>query len=177
MEIITYIRTGAITHRDNLGNEGRTTAGNVQVMSAGKGIVHSEYNLEKEDTTLFQIWIETAIMDIEPRWETKPFPSNNNSSFTLLASGRKSHSGSSALKIFQDAALFAGSFNAGNVINHDFDVSRHAYLVPSTGKIKINGNIISERDGVYINKAEKISVECITDSDIVFVDLPLIDQK
>src|SRR5262245_38355132 len=73
MEIITYVRKGAITHRDNLGNEGRTEAGDVQVMSAGTGIVHAEFNLEKVETQLFQIWILPNRRGVAPRWETRRF--------------------------------------------------------------------------------------------------------
>jgi len=174
MEIITYIRTGAITHRDNLGNEGRTAAGNIQVMSAGSGIIHSEYNLEKVDTTLFQIWIETAIQNIEPRWDTKPFPVNSNSDFTLFASGRKSDEQTDVLKIYQDAALYAGTFKTGKQVSHKIGADRHLYLVPSSGKISINGIDITKGDGVYIKDEDEIVVAMISDSEIVFVDLPLL---
>ena len=74
MEIITYVREGAITHRDHLNNEGRTVAGDVQVMSAGRGIQHEEWNLEDEDARIFQIWIESSREGITPRWETARFP-------------------------------------------------------------------------------------------------------
>ena len=74
MEIITYVREGAITHRDNLGNEGRTEAGDVQVMSAGTGVVHCEYNLEPGKTTLFQIWIMPDRRGAKPSWGAKQFP-------------------------------------------------------------------------------------------------------
>ncbi|MFC1549976.1 pirin family protein [Candidatus Neomarinimicrobiota bacterium] len=174
MEIITYIRTGAITHRDNLGNKGRTLAGNIQVMSAGSGIIHSEYNLEKVDTTLFQIWIETAVPNIKPRWDTKPFPANATTTFSLLASGRKADVQNDKLQIYQDAALYAGAFNKGEKVSYNIDIDRHLYLVPSSGKLKINGTDVNERDGVYIFNEEQIVVDSISDSEIVFVDLPLI---
>src|SRR3954452_17083964 len=74
MEIVTYVRTGAITHQDILGNEGRTGAGDVQVMSAGSGIVHAEYNLEDEATTLFQIWIMPDGRGDSPSWGQRAFP-------------------------------------------------------------------------------------------------------
>ena len=88
MEIVTYVRTGAITHQDSLGNKGRTGAGDVQVMSAGTGVTHAEYNLEDEETTLFQIWIETDKPGAQPGWGAKPFPKDaRDGSFQLLASG------------------------------------------------------------------------------------------
>ena len=74
MEIITYVRKGAITHKDNKGNQGRTTAGNVQVMSAGTGIYHSEFNLENEETNIYQIWIKPKINGVEPNWNMAEFP-------------------------------------------------------------------------------------------------------
>src|SRR4051812_14772306 len=88
MEIITYVREGAITHRDSLGNEGRTEAGDVQVMSAGSGIRHSEYNLEPGSTRIFQIWIEPTRRGGEPAWGARPFPKGDRAGrFVTLASG------------------------------------------------------------------------------------------
>ena len=88
MEIITYVREGAITHEDSLGNKGRTEAGDVQVMSAGSGIRHAEYNREAVPTTLFQIWIEPSKGGGEPSWGAKPFPKADRSGrFVPLASG------------------------------------------------------------------------------------------
>src|SRR5271155_1328441 len=88
MEIITYVRTGAITHEDSLGNKGRTEAGDVQVMSAGTGITHSEFNREDETTTLFQIWILPSSTGQAPGWGARPFPKSDRSgNFVVLASG------------------------------------------------------------------------------------------
>ena len=88
MEIITYVREGAITHQDSMGNKGRTEAGDVQVMSAGSGIRHSEYNLESEPTRIFQIWIHPTKTGGQPAWGAKPFPKADRSSrFVTLASG------------------------------------------------------------------------------------------
>ncbi len=175
MEIITYIRTGAISHEDSLGNKGKTSAGNVQVMSAGSGIVHSEYNREDESTTLFQIWIETAEPGIEPRWETKPFPQDLSNELKLLVSGRKEHAQADVLKIYQDAALWAAKASAGVTMAHQLDPGRHAYLVPSVGNISVNGIAAGERDGVYISDEEALEITFITDGEIVLVDLPRLD--
>src|SRR5579871_629467 len=88
MEIITYVREGAITHQDSLGNKGRTEAGDVQVMSAGTGIRHAEYNLEPQTTTLFQIWIQPSKPGGAPAWGARPFPKSDRSGrFVTLASG------------------------------------------------------------------------------------------
>src|SRR3978361_771816 len=88
MEIITYVREGAITHQDSIGNQGRTEAGDVQVMSAGTGVRHAEYNLEDEQTTLFQIWVLTDRPGAQPSWGAKKFPKvDRGGSFVTLASG------------------------------------------------------------------------------------------
>src|SRR6476661_3106348 len=106
MEIITYVREGAITHQDSLGNKGRTEAGDVQVMSAGSGIRHSEYNLEAETTKIFQIWIEPSGRGDKPAWGAKPFPKEDRSGrFVTLASGAEE--GSDALAIRADARVLA----------------------------------------------------------------------
>lgn len=174
MEIITYIRQGAITHEDSLGNRGRTTAGNVQVMSAGSGIIHSEHNLEDEETILFQIWIETRSLGIEPRWETRPFPKGNCGQFEVLASGRIEDKETPALKINQDAALLAATMNTGEALKHTLGKNRHAYLVPSVGQIRVNGSPVNERDGVAIRDEENILAEALTGAEIIMTDLPVI---
>ncbi|NDF13442.1 MAG: pirin family protein, partial [Proteobacteria bacterium] len=102
MEIITYVRKGAISHRDNLGNKGKTEAGNVQVMSAGTGIFHSEHNLENVDTNLYQIWIEPNEEGVKPRWEAREFPKKVGSGLSLLASGLPEHQKSGAIFMHAD---------------------------------------------------------------------------
>ena len=105
MEIVTYIREGAITHRDNLGNEGRTAAGDVQVMHAGTGIVHAEYNRESGPTRLFQIWIQPDRHGAAPGWATRQFPKEGG--ISVLASGRAQDAESGALPLHADAAVLA----------------------------------------------------------------------
>ena len=103
MEIITYVRKGAISHRDSRGNEGRIIAGDVQVMSAGTGIFHSEYNLESEDVNLYQIWIEPGKQGITPVWNSHKFPNQPVAdALTLLVSG----DGNAPLHIHQDVQIF-----------------------------------------------------------------------
>ena len=110
MEIITYVRMGAISHRDSNGNEGRTAAGDVQVMSAGTGVFHSEFNLEDTDTNLYQIWIEPNILGVKPRWDSHEFPKQPvTEALTLLVSG----DGTAPLFINQDAYIYAGKISAG----------------------------------------------------------------
>ena len=167
MEIVTYVRTGAITHQDSMGNKGRTAAGDVQVMSAGTGVVHAEYNLEDEQTTLFQIWIETDEPGAEPGWGAMPFPKEaREGSFQLLASGNKDDG---ALTIHADARILGATVKAGSSIAYDADPARHLYLV-SSGKVRVNGEEANPRDGVAITGESRVTIEAEEDAELVLVD-------
>ena len=170
MEIITYVRTGAITHQDSLGNKGRTEAGDVQVMSAGTGIVHSEYNLEDVDTRIFQIWIVPERTGEAPQWGTRPFPKGERGEgFVTLASGRVGDEDS--LQIRTDARLVAATLRAGETAEYRFDAARRGYLVPAKGLVEVNGLRAKARDGVAIEQEEVLRVTAIEDSEIVLVDV------
>lgn len=167
MEIVTYVRTGAITHQDSLGNKGRTGAGDVQVMSAGTGVVHAEYNLEEEDTTLFQIWIETDRPGAAPSWGAMPFPRQaREGSFQLLASGDE---GDGALTINADAKILGATLKGGSRIELEVDPKRHLYLVPSA-PVRVNGVVANARDGVAITDETKLLIEGDSDAELVLVD-------
>ncbi|MCW3796430.1 pirin family protein [Sphingomonas sp. BN140010] len=167
MEIVTYVRTGAITHQDSLGNKGRTGAGDVQVMSAGTGVTHAEYNLEDEATTLFQIWIETDRPSAPPSWGAMPFPKEARSgSFQLLASGDE-HDG--ALTINADARVLGATLPAGQSIALDADPNRHLYLVPSA-PVRVNGTPAPARAGVAITGEERVVIEAEEEAELVLVD-------
>jgi redox-sensitive bicupin YhaK (pirin superfamily) len=169
MEIITYIREGAITHRDSLGNTGRTEAGDVQVMSAGSGVRHAEYNLEPGRTRLFQIWIEPQTHGGDPSWGAKPFPKGDRSGrFVTLASGRPGDEG--ALAIRADARVLGATIKAGETITYDLDPTRHAYLVPSTGSIEVNGVHIGARDGAAATGEKELRITALEDAELVLVD-------
>jgi redox-sensitive bicupin YhaK (pirin superfamily) len=167
MEIVTYVRTGAITHQDSMGNKGRTAAGDVQVMSAGTGVTHAEYNLEDEATTLFQIWIETDKPGAEPGWGAMPFPKEaREGSFQLLASG---NADDGALTINADAKVLGATVKAGSSIAYDADPARHLYLV-SSGKVLVNGKQAGPRDGVAITGESRVEIEAGEDAEVVLVD-------
>lgn len=172
MEIITYVREGAITHRDHLNNEGRTVAGDVQVMSAGRGIQHEEWNLEDEDTRLFQIWIEPNRQGIRPRWETARFPKDSRKGRLVpLASGRKD-APAEALWIAQDAQVLGATLDKGTSVIHAMEKGRLAYLVPAKGRIEVNGVEVGERSGAAIRDVELLTIHALDDAEIVLVDLP-----
>jgi redox-sensitive bicupin YhaK (pirin superfamily) len=169
MEIITYVRTGAITHKDNLGNQGRTAAGDVQVMSAGTGIAHAEYNLEDETTTLFQIWIEPNQRGVAPSWGARPFPKGDRSGrFVALASGFANDD--DALPIRTDARVLGATLKAGESTDYAIGKDRRGYLVPATGAIEIDGVRANARDGVAIKDLDVIHIVALEDSELVLVD-------
>ena len=169
MEIVTFVRTGAITHKDSLGNTGKTGAGDVQVMSAGTGVTHAEYNLEDENTSLFQIWIIPDRAGEAPDWGMREFPRGDRSGkFEVLASGDPE--GDGALPIRSDARILAATLSAGEAVTYEAAAHRHQYLVATGGRIRVNGQEANPRDGIAITGEEAILVEAIEDCELVMVD-------
>ena len=170
MEIITYVREGAITHEDNLGNKGRTEAGDVQVMSAGTGIRHSEYNLEDVTTRIFQIWILPTRSGEQPSWGSRPFPKGDRSGqFVTLASGFDNDN--DALHIRTNARVVGATLKAGETAEYPLGMGRKAYLVPAIGAVQIGDVRVGARDGAAINDVEILRITAIEDSEIVLVDV------
>lgn len=172
MEIITFVRSGAISHRDSEGNEGRTAAGNVQVMSAGTGITHAEFNREKEDTTLYQIWIVPRERGVKPRWDMREFPQQPaNGSLPLLVSGRAEDADTGALYIHQDAAIYGGTIPANATVTQD--IAGQAYVLVSKGAITIDGVRAEQGAGVEITDAAKVQIAAAdSDAEIIVIDVP-----
>jgi hypothetical protein len=172
MEIITYVREGAITHKDSLGNEGRTGAGDVQVMSAGSGVVHAEHNLESGNTRLYQIWIEPALENIKPHWEQREFPKTpvSNGVLPLLVSGRAEDKAKGVLAINQDAAIYGGRLKAGNNVTQA--IKHQAYILASEGEITLDGKPMKKGDGAEVRDLKTISIAAKTDAEILVIDVP-----
>jgi redox-sensitive bicupin YhaK (pirin superfamily) len=169
MEIITYVREGAITHQDSMGNKGRTCAGDVQVMSAGTGVRHSEYNLEDVTTTLFQIWVQTDRRGAEPSWGARQFPKAGRAgNFVTLASGFEEDS--EALRINAAARVLGATLNAGETAELGLDPARHVYLVAVGGAIEANGRRAEPRDGIAVTGEETLTIRALDDAEIVLVD-------
>jgi redox-sensitive bicupin YhaK (pirin superfamily) len=169
MEIITYVRTGAITHQDSLGNKGRTEAGDVQVMSAGSGVRHAEYNLEKDTTKIFQIWIQPSARGAAPAWGAKPFPKGERSGrFVALASGLPGDE--DALPIRTDARVLGLTLKAGEATDYPLGETRLGYLVPARGAIEVNGVRLDARDGAAIAQEAVLHVKALDDAEVVLVD-------
>ena len=168
MEIITFVRQGAITHKDSMGNLGRTEAGDVQVMSAGTGVRHAEYNVEPGVTTLFQIWIEPTKRGGPPAWGQRRFPKDDRSGrFAVLASG---HAGDDALPIRADARVAGATLKAGESATWELGDNRVAYLVPTGGAVEVDGVRLEPRDGAGVRDQRSLTVTAINDAEVVLVD-------
>ena len=171
MEIITYVRDGAGSHRDSLGNRGRIVAGDVQVMSAGTGIRHAEFNLEPQTTRIFQIWIEPSVDGGSPMWGTKPFPKKDRAGrFVILASGFETDRG--ALPIRVEARVLGATLNRDQTLTYDTGGDRFLYLVPAAGSVKVNGVQVDARDGAAIKYLPQLTITALQDSEFVLVDAP-----
>jgi redox-sensitive bicupin YhaK (pirin superfamily) len=169
MEIITYVRSGAITHQDSMGNKGRTGAGDVQVMSAGTGVRHAEYNLEDEATTLFQIWVTTDTPGAQPSWGAAQFPKADRSGrFVTLASGFEGDA--DVLRINSAARVMGATLEAGETATLSLDPSRHVYLVATQGPVEVNGVRAEARDGVAITGEAQVTIKALEAAEIVLVD-------
>ena len=169
MEIVTYVRSGAISHRDNLGNVGRTEAGDVQVMSAGTGIAHAEYNEEDERADIFQIWIEPTRAGLPPSWGARPFPKDDRSGrFVALASGLPEDA--DALPIRTDGRVLGATLRAGETIEHPLAPGARAYLVPAKGRVEVNGVSLNARDGAAVRDEPSLSVIALEDAELVLVE-------
>jgi len=170
MEIISFIRSGAITHQDSEGNKGITEKGEIQVMSAGTGIVHSEYNLTKNPLTFYQIWIETNKRNVTPRWESKKSPTVQAAELTLLASGYPEDK--KTLFINQEARIYGGKLAKGTIIEHN--INHQVYILASDGMFKVednSGNItMNKGDGVEIIQSHSIRLTASTDCELIIID-------
>ena len=173
MEIITYVRTGAISHEDSLGNRGRTEAGDVQVMSAGAGVTHAEYNLEDEATTLYQIWIMPKAHGGKPFWGASKFPKADRAGALVpLASGFEDDQKAGALPIRQDARVLAATLEAGQTASYALGAGRFAYLAVAKGEASVNGVTLKARDGAAIKDEQDIRIAAQSTAEIVLVDAP-----
>jgi hypothetical protein len=169
VEIISYVREGVVTHEDSLGNKGKTRAGDVQVMSAGTGIHHREYNEGDVPTRLFQIWLHPRAGEYggSPRWDARQFPrADRSGKLVPLASG---YDVPDALPIRADAEILGAMLRAGTSTIHDIAVGHWAYLVPSTGVITVNGFRVEALDGLSIREELSIRVEAITDAELLLI--------
>lgn len=171
MEIITYVKRGAISHKDSMGNEGRTKAGDVQVMSAGTGVFHSEFNAEPEDTMLYQIWIEPNKQSVKPRWEAKQFPKTPvTDRLAVLVSGQAQHQDKDVMMIYQDAAIYGGTLAKGTSVTQP--IKHQAYVLASVGDIEVNGKQMKQGDGAEITGESSLVITALSDAEVLVIDVP-----
>ena len=166
MEIITYVFDGAVTHRDSLGNLGRTEAGQVQVMSAGTGIMHSEFNVDAQSLHLFQIWIRPARLSQPPRWETRPVP-RGNGGFEILASGWEQDR--HVPPIGQKARLLSAFMDADSTLYHTIG-GLDGYLVPAKGCVLVNGIEVYNRNGLAIAAEDRLEIHATQASELILLE-------
>ncbi len=170
-EIITYMVSGVLRHTDSIGNSDVLRAGEVQVMSAGKGIMHSEANDSKTDPLrLLQIWIEPRTRGSKPRWEQKPFTREQrlNRWLPVVSSGQTP----GTLAIDQDATIYVSSLEKGKTLAHETNAKRFGYFFVISGEVNLNGMTLKEGDQTRIADEPQLSVVANVDSEIIFLDLP-----
>ena len=170
MEIITFVRSGAITHRDSLGNEGRTGAGDVQVMSAGTGITHAEMNVEDEPTTLFQIWILPDRRGAPPRWGQMAFPRGDRAGQWVTVASGSADADEGVLELRADGRVLAATLRAGETIELPLDPRRHQYCVAVGGAVTANGQLAQSRDGIAITGEDVLRIDARDDCELLLVD-------
>jgi hypothetical protein len=155
-----------------MGNEGRTEAGDVQIMSAGTGVVHSEYNLEPTTTRIFQIWIMPDRRGVKPAWGAKAFPKEQREAgFEVLASGRAADAAAGALPINVDGAVLATTLKKGQSLVQPLGEGRAAYLVPAKGAVTVNGVAAKARDGIAIRDEAGFTITATEDAEVVMVEV------
>ena len=173
MEIITYVLEGAVSHRDSLGNEGRTDAGDVQVMSAGTGVQHEEWNKGATPAHFFQIWVFPKETGGAPRWDNAKFPKGDRAGQLItLASGRKEDDGKGALMIRQDAAILGATLEPGQAVTHKLGKARFAYVVPARGQIKVNGTVVNERSAAALSDLDTVEISSAGGAEFLIADVP-----
>ncbi len=171
MEIVTFVRQGAITHEDSLGNIGETQAGDVQVMHAGTGITHAEQNRGAEPARLFQIWLLPNQLDVQPGWAAREFPRATGAGLQLLASGRAADQSAGALPLYADAAVLAAKLAAGETVRLPLPAGRAAYLVAADGEVTVNGRPVKARDGAALHDEPELVIQAVTAAEIVLVEV------
>jgi redox-sensitive bicupin YhaK (pirin superfamily) len=170
MEIISYVLEGGLAHKDSTGTDGVIRPGDVQRMSAGTGVVHSEYNASKTDTVHFlQIWLLPEKRGIQPGYEQKTFGETDKRGKLRLVASRDAEAGS--LAIHTDAKVYAGLFDKGESAKLELAPGRHAWLQVARGKVKVNGVELGEGDGVAFSDERTVSIEGVADGEVVAFDL------
>lgn len=171
MEILSYVLSGALQHKDSMGNGKLMNYGEVQLMSAGTGVQHSEFNpLPDEDVHFLQIWIMPNQAGIKPGYQQKHFsPQEKRGRWCLLASPDAAQG---SLLLHQDARVFAALLNGEERLNYTLAAGRHAYLHVARGEVKVANVLLSAGDALMISDETAINVEGAVDAELLLFDLP-----
>jgi hypothetical protein len=170
MEILSYVLEGALAHKDSTGTDGVIRPGDVQRMSAGTGVVHSEFNASKSDTVHFlQIWLVPAKRGIKPGYEQKTFSEADKRGTLRLVASPDARDGS--LTINSDAKVYAGLFDKGESASVEVPAGRHAWVHVARGKVKVNGTELVDGDGASFSDERSIKVEGVDGGEVLVFDL------
>ena len=171
MEIISYVLEGALGHKDSIGNGSVIRPGDVQRMSAGTGVTHSEYNhSESESVHFLQIWLQPNAMGVEPSYDQRHFPVEDRRGRWELLVSPDGRNGSIATH--QDALMFGTMLAPGEALQYRFDTERQGYLHLARGKLRVGNVTLNQGDGLTIQKQELLELEGIEDAEILLFDLP-----
>jgi redox-sensitive bicupin YhaK (pirin superfamily) len=170
MEIVTYVISGALEHRDSLGNGDILRAGELQRMTAGTGIRHSEFNpSDDEPAHLYQIWLFPERPNLVPSYEQKAFDAREHGGRLRLVASADGREGS--LKIHQDARISLGTLEAGESLAHPLETGRHGWFQVVRGSIMVNGRALAAGDGAAASDEQSLRIEAAQPSELILFDL------
>jgi hypothetical protein len=170
MEIVTYVLDGALQHRDNMGNGSVIRPGDVQRMSAGKGVSHSEFNASRDEPVhLLQIWMLPAKTGLAPEYEQKTFPEAEKRERLRLVASSDGRDGS--VTIHQDASIYAARLGAGKGVSHKLAPQRHAWVQVARGRVRLNGCVLEPGDGAAISEESNVELSGAGDAEVLLFDL------
>lgn len=170
MEILTYVLDGALEHKDSLGTGSVIKPGDVQIMSAGTGIRHSEFNPSKSDPVRFlQIWMLPEKNGLKPCYDQKAFRGEDRRGKLRLVAAHDARDG--AVKIHQDIDLYAGVLGKGEMTRHDLSPGRHAWIQVARGSAAVNSTLLNEGDGAAISDEARLDLEGVDGAELLLFDL------
>ncbi len=178
MEIVTYVIDGILEHKDSLGNHGLVQPSEIQRMSAGTGVFHSEFNhSDKKPLRLLQMWIFSDTKGLKPSWEQKRHAKEDRKNKLLQVIGPKSLNQKETLALSQDASFHISNLDAGSELSYSLARDRIAYLFVIEGKIVLNGKVLYTRDAAQIENEEALKIKGQKETELILIDLPVQYKK
>lgn len=173
MEIITYVIDGELEHRDNHGNQGIVGPGEIQVMTAGSGILHSEYNhSQAKQSKRLQMWILPDSKGLAPSWQQKKYSKEQRLDKLLQVVSPLDSSENGTLTIHQNTSFYVSSLTPGTEISHELQSRRKAYVFVIDGEIQVNGMPMQTKDSAKVEEERKLSIRSTKQTDLILIDLP-----